>query len=145
MCSCYCDSLLCPRWCYGAYPQKSRQAPQTSLWLWGAEHDPLRSQRLCAQVPSENPSAQPRGGGRGHWLPTARYKTKHAFILKCVFLIINLLKNYFKVIEGLYERSANNALGLLMYLAGYQRQLTYKRQDGSYSAFGERDSSGSMW
>ncbi|XP_070764603.1 C3 and PZP-like alpha-2-macroglobulin domain-containing protein 8 [Enoplosus armatus] len=30
-------------------------------------------------------------------------------------------------------------------LQGYQRQLTYKRQDGSYSAFGERDSSGSMW
>nr|XP_055095106.1 C3 and PZP-like alpha-2-macroglobulin domain-containing protein 8 [Symphalangus syndactylus] len=28
---------------------------------------------------------------------------------------------------------------------GYQRQLTYKRQDGSYSAFGERDASGSMW
>ncbi|XP_063146713.1 C3 and PZP-like alpha-2-macroglobulin domain-containing protein 8 [Candoia aspera] len=28
---------------------------------------------------------------------------------------------------------------------GYQRQLTYKRQDGSYSAFGERDSLGSMW
>ncbi|XP_067824744.1 C3 and PZP-like alpha-2-macroglobulin domain-containing protein 8 [Heptranchias perlo] len=28
---------------------------------------------------------------------------------------------------------------------GYQRQLTYKREDGSYSAFGERDSSGSMW
>ncbi|XP_045561976.1 C3 and PZP-like alpha-2-macroglobulin domain-containing protein 8 isoform X2 [Salmo salar] len=30
-------------------------------------------------------------------------------------------------------------------LQGYQRQLTYKRQDGSYSAFGERDFSGSMW
>ncbi|XP_067882345.1 C3 and PZP-like alpha-2-macroglobulin domain-containing protein 8, partial [Heterodontus francisci] len=30
-------------------------------------------------------------------------------------------------------------------LQGYQRQLTYKRDDGSYSAFGERDSSGSMW
>ncbi|XP_069505312.1 C3 and PZP-like alpha-2-macroglobulin domain-containing protein 8 isoform X2 [Ambystoma mexicanum] len=30
-------------------------------------------------------------------------------------------------------------------LQGYQRQLTYKRQDGSYSAFGERDTSGSMW
>ncbi|XP_072019893.1 LOW QUALITY PROTEIN: C3 and PZP-like alpha-2-macroglobulin domain-containing protein 8 [Amphiura filiformis] len=28
---------------------------------------------------------------------------------------------------------------------GYQRQLTYKRYDGSYSAFGESDSSGSMW
>ncbi|XP_073757041.1 C3 and PZP-like alpha-2-macroglobulin domain-containing protein 8 isoform X4 [Callorhinus ursinus] len=28
---------------------------------------------------------------------------------------------------------------------GYQRQLTYRHQDGSYSAFGERDASGSMW
>ncbi|KAF7478414.1 Hypothetical predicted protein [Marmota monax] len=28
---------------------------------------------------------------------------------------------------------------------GYQRQLTYRHQDGSYSAFGERDTSGSMW
>ncbi|XP_036271779.1 C3 and PZP-like alpha-2-macroglobulin domain-containing protein 8 [Pipistrellus kuhlii] len=28
---------------------------------------------------------------------------------------------------------------------GYQRQLTYRRRDGSYSAFGERDASGSMW
>uniref|UniRef100_F7A528 Uncharacterized protein n=1 Tax=Ciona intestinalis TaxID=7719 RepID=F7A528_CIOIN len=28
---------------------------------------------------------------------------------------------------------------------GYQRQLTYKRNDGSYSAFGNRDASGSMW
>ncbi|XP_078666355.1 C3 and PZP-like alpha-2-macroglobulin domain-containing protein 8 isoform X2 [Branchiostoma floridae x Branchiostoma belcheri] len=28
---------------------------------------------------------------------------------------------------------------------GYQRQLTYRRYDGSYSAFGNRDSQGSMW
>lgn len=28
---------------------------------------------------------------------------------------------------------------------GYQRQLTYKRSDGSYSAFGNRDKYGSMW
>ncbi|KAF5913730.1 hypothetical protein HPG69_017506 [Diceros bicornis minor] len=28
---------------------------------------------------------------------------------------------------------------------GYQRQLTYRHQDGSYSAFGERDASGSMY
>ncbi|XP_061457145.1 C3 and PZP-like alpha-2-macroglobulin domain-containing protein 8 isoform X3 [Rhineura floridana] len=38
------------------------------------------------------------------------------------------------------EREATDYL-----VQGYQRQLTYKRQDGSYSAFGERDSSGSMW
>ncbi|XP_022086577.1 C3 and PZP-like alpha-2-macroglobulin domain-containing protein 8 isoform X2 [Acanthaster planci] len=28
---------------------------------------------------------------------------------------------------------------------GYQRQLTYRRHSGSYSAFGESDTSGSMW
>ncbi|XP_025771639.1 C3 and PZP-like alpha-2-macroglobulin domain-containing protein 8 [Puma concolor] len=28
---------------------------------------------------------------------------------------------------------------------GYQRQLTYRHRDGSYSAFGDRDASGSMW
>ena len=28
---------------------------------------------------------------------------------------------------------------------GYQRELTYRRQDGSFSAFGDRDESGSLW
>ena len=28
---------------------------------------------------------------------------------------------------------------------GYQRQLTYRREDGSFSAFGESDASGSLW
>ena len=30
-------------------------------------------------------------------------------------------------------------------ITGYQRELTYRRQDGSFSAFGESDSSGSLW
>ena len=30
-------------------------------------------------------------------------------------------------------------------LVGYQRELTYRRSDGSFSAFGENDSSGSLW
>ena len=29
--------------------------------------------------------------------------------------------------------------------AGYQREQTYRHNDGSYSAFGERDEEGSMW
>ena len=34
-----------------------------------------------------------------------------------------------------------------MYLlhAGYQRELTFRHDDGSYSAFGKSDNSGSMW
>ena len=30
-------------------------------------------------------------------------------------------------------------------LPGYQRELTYQRDDGSFSAFGNRDPAGSMW
>lgn len=29
--------------------------------------------------------------------------------------------------------------------AGYQRELSYKHEDGSFSAFGKRDKSGSTW
>ena len=29
--------------------------------------------------------------------------------------------------------------------AGYQRELTYRHKDGSYSAFGESDGDGSIW
>ena len=28
---------------------------------------------------------------------------------------------------------------------GYQRQLTYRREDGAYSAFGQKDAEGNMW
>ena len=41
------------------------------------------------------------------------------------------------------EETEKVSIGLLV--RGYQRQLTYRKQDGSYAAFGERDSSGSMW
>ncbi len=30
-------------------------------------------------------------------------------------------------------------------ITGYQRELTYRRSDGSFSAFGESDESGSLW
>src|SRR5579885_2933812 len=30
-------------------------------------------------------------------------------------------------------------------LTGYQRELTYRRSDGSFSAFGQQDPSGSLW
>ena len=29
--------------------------------------------------------------------------------------------------------------------AGYQRELTYRHDDGSYSAFGKSDASGNTW
>lgn len=34
---------------------------------------------------------------------------------------------------------------VLVYSPGYQRELTYRHEDGSYSAFGESDEEGSMW
>ena len=30
-------------------------------------------------------------------------------------------------------------------LVGYQREMTYQRQDGSFSAFGDNDKEGSLW
>ena len=33
----------------------------------------------------------------------------------------------------------------LVLISGYQRELTYKRSDGSYSAFGNRDNEGNTW
>lgn len=33
----------------------------------------------------------------------------------------------------------------LLMLTGYQRQMTYRRSEGSFSAFGESDASGSLW
>ena len=33
----------------------------------------------------------------------------------------------------------------MLMLTGYQRELTYRRTDGSFSAFGQRDKSGSLW
>ena len=33
----------------------------------------------------------------------------------------------------------------LLLITGYQRELTYRRDDGSFSAFGEQDKEGSLW
>jgi hypothetical protein len=32
-----------------------------------------------------------------------------------------------------------------IFYLGYQRELTFQHKDGSFSAFGDRDKSGSMW
>ena len=33
----------------------------------------------------------------------------------------------------------------MLSLIGYQRELTFQHKDGSFSAFGDSDKSGSMW
>ncbi|KAM7438499.1 endopeptidase inhibitor [Porites harrisoni] len=45
---------------------------------------------------------------------------------------------------GQLTRSVENKAKNIMTI-GYQRELTYKRSDGSYSAFGNRDSEGNTW
>ena len=34
---------------------------------------------------------------------------------------------------------------MLIKIVGYQRELTYQRTDGSFSAFGNSDAAGSVW
>nr|XP_061797418.1 alpha-2-macroglobulin-like protein 1 [Nerophis lumbriciformis] len=51
--------------------------------------------------------------------------------------------NYLKVTGQLTPKILAKAKGFLE--SGYQRELTYKHEDGSYSAFGENDPSGNTW
>ncbi|KAK3780502.1 hypothetical protein RRG08_012458, partial [Elysia crispata] len=51
--------------------------------------------------------------------------------------------DYLKSVHQLTPDIESKALGFME--NGYQRELTFKHKDGSFSAFGHRDSSGSMW
>eukprot|EP00794_Sanderia_malayensis_P009950 gene9950-10970_t len=53
------------------------------------------------------------------------------------------IMQYLKATGQLTKQIRDKAEGYT--LQGYQRELTYKHKDGSYSAFGERDKEGSMW
>ena len=44
-----------------------------------------------------------------------------------------------QVTAGLQARAVGNMR------TGYQRELSYRREDGSFSAFGDRDDAGSTW
>ncbi|BFZ24492.1 hypothetical protein BsWGS_27530 [Bradybaena similaris] len=51
--------------------------------------------------------------------------------------------DYLKSVNQLTGDLKSKAIGYME--SGYQRELTYKHKDGSFSAFGDSDSSGSMW
>ncbi|KAK7492650.1 hypothetical protein BaRGS_00016129, partial [Batillaria attramentaria] len=51
--------------------------------------------------------------------------------------------SYLSATNQLTSDIEEKALGYME--SGYQRELTYQHKDGSFSAFGDRDDSGSMW
>ncbi|XP_068740975.1 alpha-2-macroglobulin-like isoform X2 [Montipora capricornis] len=53
------------------------------------------------------------------------------------------IMKYLSTLGQLDKTIENKAKNIMR--TGYQRELTYKRDDGSYSAFGKRDSEGNMW
>lgn len=54
-----------------------------------------------------------------------------------------IITNYLTQSRRLTNSIRERAIRFLRF--GYQRQLTYKRQDGSFSIFGQKDRSGSVW
>lgn len=54
-----------------------------------------------------------------------------------------VVTEYLKNTGQLTDAIASKALGYME--TGYQKELTYKRDDGSFSAFGKSDASGSTW
>ncbi|KAK3607703.1 hypothetical protein CHS0354_016727 [Potamilus streckersoni] len=53
------------------------------------------------------------------------------------------VSNYLKTVSSMTLDLESKAKDII--LQGYQRELTYQRQDGSFSAFGDSDPSGSTW
>lgn len=51
--------------------------------------------------------------------------------------------DYLSVVDDLDETIKSKAIEFL--LSGYQRELTYRRNDGSFSVFGKHDHMGSTW
>jgi len=51
--------------------------------------------------------------------------------------------DYLKAVNQLTGEIKFKALGYME--SGYQRELTYKHKDGSFSAFGDSDGSGNLW
>lgn len=49
------------------------------------------------------------------------------------------------LIDSLIDCLIDWFVDFFIYQSGYQRELSYKHPDGSYSAFGDRDKEGSMW
>ncbi|EFX86067.1 hypothetical protein DAPPUDRAFT_313404 [Daphnia pulex] len=54
-----------------------------------------------------------------------------------------VVTEYLKNIGQLTDAISSKALGFME--TGYQKELTYKRDDGSFSAFGKSDAAGSTW
>ena len=54
-----------------------------------------------------------------------------------------VVTEYLKNTGQLTDAISSKALGFME--TGYQKELTYKRDDGSFSAFGKSDASGSTW
>ncbi|XP_033029742.1 ovostatin-like [Lacerta agilis] len=60
-----------------------------------------------------------------------------------LFAPIIYVMEYLNATGQLDEETKSKSIGYLT--AGYQRQLSYKHPDGSYSAFGSRDKEGNTW
>ncbi|CAG7822305.1 unnamed protein product [Allacma fusca] len=59
-------------------------------------------------------------------------------------LVANIvILNYLNATDSLNSEMRTKAIGYLE--SGYQRELTYRRSDGSFSSFGNSDISGSTW
>lgn len=54
-----------------------------------------------------------------------------------------VILDYLRATRQLTPTIENKAISYMD--AGYQRELSYKHDDGSFSAFGKRDKSGSTW
>ena len=125
------------RWSTHSIPEQPRENDHGAHRLWGAEHSHHGAQHLPPTVPeghagSHHPGVQNHpehqaGSVPGHQPHATSHLTSRLQFSTLISFVV-----FFSAFFSFC-------------FAGYQRELNYRRNDGSFSAFGMSDASGSTW
>ena len=72
---------------------------------------------------------------------------RHYYLMSLLFGVyysMSFARFFYSLVSITYYFSVSVSLGVLS-VSGYMKELTFQHKDGSFSAFGNRDPSGSMW
>lgn len=116
----------CWRWHSGPIHWKSGLSHWDAVWLWWAEHDPFCSKCLCSPVSKKYQASRATDKEQGYELHDGRWVLWSLIVLRHTADVLEL-----------------TCVSCL--IAAYERELSYQRIDGSFSAFGDSDYSGSTW
>lgn len=125
------------RWSTHSISEQPRENDHGAHRLWGAEHSHHGAQHLPPTVPeghagSHHPGVQNHPEHQAGSVPGHQPHATSHLTSRLQFSILISFVVFFSAFFSFC-------------FAGYQRELNYRRNDGSFSAFGMSDASGSTW